>query len=93
MSTFLEANYAVLKGGILEKGPLYIEISGGKVLKITKQKPANLHNFRKAYLVTPGFVDIHTHGFGKRVSDCCFYLDFLNPSYIRWSRRSNRFLA
>ena len=65
MSICIEANYAVFPGGILEKGPLYVHISNGKLSRIQKQAPPDLHDCLRAHLITPGFIDIHTHGFGE----------------------------
>ncbi len=70
-SFVIVANYAVLPEGILEKGPLYIRISNGKISSIQKQAPPELHNCMRAHLVTPGFIDIHTHGYGELHYSIC----------------------
>ena len=63
----LEADWLVLPGGKLEKGPVYVAIEGDKITGVHSQssRPTTEHPVVHAHLVTPGFVDIHTHGVGR----------------------------
>ena len=68
MSTVIEAQFTVLPGGVLENGPLYLIIKNQNISAIQKQRPAEAHdNFIRAHLITPGFIDIHTHGLGMYI--------------------------
>ena len=65
MSTVVEAQLAVLPGGVLDNGPLYLIIKNQNISAIQNERPAEAHDhFIQAHLITPGFIDIHTHGLG-----------------------------
>ena len=66
MSAFtIQASFAIFPGGVLEKGPVYVTIVDGKISKIQKQATDHIHNCVETHLLTAGFIDIHTHGFGE----------------------------
>ena len=63
----LEADWLVLPGGKLQKGPIWVSVEGQKIAGVFQKRPPPTtdHTLLHAHLVTPGFVDIHTHGVGK----------------------------
>lgn len=63
----LKADSLVLPGGKLEQGPSYVSINEGMIVGVSKSLPAGLSSeeeVKHVPLITPGFVDIHTHGVG-----------------------------
>ena len=63
----LEADWLVLPGGKLEKGPVWVSVEGQKITGVFKDRapPTTDYTIHHAHLVAPGFVDIHTHGVGE----------------------------
>ena len=70
METLLiEADRAVLPGGVLEQGPVYVTVEGARISGVfvgrsstpVTDLPRRIHT----NLLCPGFVDIHTHGLGE----------------------------
>ena len=63
----LEADWLVLPGGKLEKGPVWVSVEGQKITGVFKDRapPTTDYTIHHAHLIAPGFVDIHTHGVGE----------------------------
>ncbi len=74
----LESDWLVLPGGKLEKGPVYVVVKGDRIAGVHKERASispegsEQSYFMHAHLVTPGFVDIHTHGVGMNRNICPF---------------------
>lgn len=65
----VESQRAVLPGGVLvEDGPVYVLVDDARIVSVSRESPAvgEEVEVKRANLVTPGFVDIHTHGIGER---------------------------
>ena len=62
----VEAVRAVLPGGVLQEGPVYLLLDGENIVSIQRERPVVVGEVEEkhAHLITPGFVDIHTHGLG-----------------------------
>ena len=69
----ISADWLVLPGGKLEKGPVYVAIEGERIAAVNRQSsppttdPCTVH----AHLLTAGFVDLHTHGLGVWRTPSC----------------------
>ena len=69
METILiEAEKAVLPGGVLEPGPVYVTVEGSRIAGVFRGRssaPVTDYPTLHTHLLCPGFVDTHTHGLGK----------------------------
>ena len=67
----IKCDWLALPGGRVERGPLYLTIQEDKVASITQTPPSwfsEAHpEILHAHLVTPGFIDLHTHGVGEYI--------------------------
>ena len=61
----LKADSVVLPGGELRTGPLYVLVEGTKIVSIQEEAPDIPDEVINTHLLTPGFVDLHTHGLGE----------------------------
>ena len=64
----IEAEKAVFPGGVLEPGPVYVTVEGGRITGVFRGRsssPVTDHPTLRTPLLCPGFVDTHTHGLGK----------------------------
>lgn len=53
-------------GGELEKGPFYVTVEDETITGVDRQQPLLLpHSMSQCHLLTPGFIDLHTHGLGE----------------------------
>ena len=88
----VEAVRAVLPGGILE-GPIYVLVDGKNIVSVQRERPATIEGIveKHAHLITPGFVDIHTHGLGEiaTVNSCELYM-YERAYCLHFRRRSRR---
>ena len=69
----IEADEAVLPGGVLEHGPVYVTVDGGRISGVFSGRssaPVTDYPTLHTNLLCPGFVDTHTHGLGEN-SKCC----------------------
>ena len=68
METLLiEADEAVLPGGVLESGPVYVTLEGSRISGVfigRSSSPVTDYPTLHTHLLCPGFVDTHTHGLG-----------------------------
>jgi N-acetylglucosamine-6-phosphate deacetylase len=78
METILiEAEQAVLPGGVLEPGPVYVTVEGGKISGVFRghsSSPVTDYPTLRTHLLCPGFVDTHTHGLGGSEDVVDFWL-------------------
>ena len=88
----LEADWLVLPGGKLEKGPVWVSVEGQEITAVFKDRapPTTDYTIHHAHLIAPGFVDIHTHGVGESmivfVDMCQVHLLYFHPLICRWKR-------
>lgn len=61
----LKAECIVLPGGKLRTGPLYVVVEGQKIASIQEQASGLPDEVINTHLLTPGFIDLHTHGLGE----------------------------
>lgn len=67
-TTLIEADRAVLPGGVLERGPVYVMVEGGRISGVFHSRsyaPVTDYPTIHTPLLCPGFVDTHTHGLGE----------------------------
>ena len=67
----VECEYLSVPGGILEHGPFYVTVEGERITGVLRQQPPRLaaeaNQWLHTYLLTPGFIDLHTHGVGEHL--------------------------
>ena len=68
-----KAQWIVLPGGELRSGPLYVLVEGQKIASIHEDAPGLPDEVINTHLLTPGFVDLHTHGLGEFRSRLLFF--------------------
>ena len=64
----IEAEKAVFPGGVLEPGPVYVTVEGGRISGVFSGRSSSAvtdYPTLRTPLLCPGFVDTHTHGPGK----------------------------
>lgn len=70
----IKAEWIVQPGGHLEEGPFFVTVSDATITGIHKdvrecqQQNADFkvnQEWLSTYLLTPGFIDLHTHGVGE----------------------------
>ena len=63
----VECEWLVVAGGRMEEGPYWVSVEGGSITGVHRASPLlqacdqHLHT----HLLTPGFIDLHTHGVGR----------------------------
>lgn len=66
-SLLIEAEQAVLPGGVLEPDPVYVVVEGSRIAGVFRDRssaPVTDYPTLRTHLLCPGFVDTHTHGIG-----------------------------
>lgn len=61
----VECEWLALPGGELEQGPLFVTVEGETITGICRQRPVQEKPWLRTHLLTPGFIDLHTHGVGR----------------------------
>ncbi|CAI8032499.1 N-acetylglucosamine-6-phosphate deacetylase [Geodia barretti] len=78
METLLiQADRAVLPGGVLEEDPVYVAVEGGRISGVFRGRssaPVTDYPTMHTPLLCPGFVDTHTHGLGGAEDVVDFWL-------------------
>jgi len=98
---YIRAQLVVLPDGVLESsigGCILIEIRNGKFVSITRIESLELYKQTKkmegslleADIVTPGFIDIHTHGIGghKELLEYWRNADYTCAKVVKWGTTS-----
>jgi N-acetylglucosamine-6-phosphate deacetylase len=68
----IKAEWVVLPGGSLEEGPFFVTIEGDAITSICTdyQGSCSAEEWLTTHLLTPGFIDLHTHGVGEQDWRC-----------------------
>lgn len=69
----IQCELLVVPGGQLEQGPFFLTVDGEVITGIHRKQPLDLKSSQQplsAHLVSPGFIDIHTHGIGEHMYMC-----------------------
>lgn len=65
-SLVIRAEWVVLPGGTLKEGPFFVTIMADTITSVDLQEPSlSEQECLTTHLLTPGFIDIHTHGVGE----------------------------
>ena len=64
-SLIIKAEWVVLPGGTLKEGPFIVTIVADTITGVEFQGSCLEQECLSTYLLTPGFIDIHTHGVGE----------------------------
>ncbi len=69
----IECEWLAVPSGELEEGPFFVTVEEGSITGVQREKPAQREGegedssgqqWLHTYLLTPGFIDLHTHGIG-----------------------------
>ena len=86
----IECQWLVLPVGEVKEGPFFVTVEEGVIKAILREKPdaeqgenaqqPHLHT----HLLSPGFIDLHTHGLGKENHSMALFAHDQPVSFFRW---------
>ena len=62
----IQCDWLALPGGQLQEGPFRVCVEGEAITAVQRDtSPGQESDHHHTHLLTPGFIDLHTHGVGK----------------------------
>ena len=63
----IECEWLALSRGDLEEGPFFVTVEGDSITAVQRERPEAEKSLQwlQTHLLTPGFIDLHTHGVGQ----------------------------